>query len=69
MGDQVFQDFIDVGLAGSIEEAKVAIRAMTPLGCLGQSEDVAQLVLFLASDASKFITGAEFAVDGGLSAQ
>ncbi|MFC9972842.1 glucose 1-dehydrogenase [Spirillospora sp. NPDC127200] len=37
-----------------------------PLGRVGVPEDVAGLVLFLASDASSYITGTEFAVDGGL---
>lgn len=69
MGDQAFQDFVDVGLADTIEEAKSVITSMTPLGMLGEVEDIAQIVLFLASDAAKFITGAEFTVDGGMSAQ
>ena len=38
-----------------------------PLTRTGIPEEVADLVLFLASDASAYITGAEFAVDGGLS--
>ncbi|MFD0902851.1 glucose 1-dehydrogenase [Actinomadura sediminis] len=37
-----------------------------PLGRAGVPEDVGGLVLFLASDASSYITGTEFAVDGGL---
>ncbi|KUL35013.1 3-alpha-hydroxysteroid dehydrogenase [Streptomyces sp. NRRL F-4489] len=37
-----------------------------PLRRVGQPEEVAELVRFLASDASAYITGAEFAVDGGL---
>jgi 3alpha(or 20beta)-hydroxysteroid dehydrogenase len=40
------------------------VRA-TPLGRIGQPDDIAQMVLYLASDAASFITGAEFAVDGG----
>ncbi|MEH6822620.1 MAG: glucose 1-dehydrogenase [Motiliproteus sp.] len=69
MGDQVFEDFVSSGLAGSIEEAKAAVQQMTPLGRLGSVADVAQMILFLASDAASYITGAEFVVDGGLTAQ
>jgi NAD(P)-dependent dehydrogenase (short-subunit alcohol dehydrogenase family) len=37
-----------------------------PLGRIGDAEDVADLVLFLASDAARYITGQELIVDGGL---
>lgn len=43
--------------------------ARTPLGRLGQPEDVAYGVLFLASDESSFMTGSELIIDGGLYAQ
>lgn len=41
--------------------------AKIPMGRLGQPEDVAHAVVFLLSDASGYITGAELAIDGGLS--
>ncbi|MGM8365730.1 SDR family NAD(P)-dependent oxidoreductase [Virgibacillus sp. W0181] len=44
------------------------INALTPLGRLGQPEDVANAILFLASDEASYITGAELAIDGGYSA-
>ncbi|MEU6478201.1 glucose 1-dehydrogenase [Streptomyces sp. NPDC047017] len=40
-----------------------------PLRRMGRPEEVAELVLFLVSDASAYVTGAEFAVDGGLTAK
>lgn len=41
----------------------------TPLGVVGQVDDVAKLVVFLLSDESSYISGAEIAVDGGFSNQ
>ena len=38
---------------------------MIPLGALGEPEDVAYLVLYLASDEAAQVTGSEFRVDGG----
>ena len=43
--------------------------ALQPLGRLGQPEEVAELVLFLASDKAKFITGSLQVIDGGYTAQ
>ena len=42
-------------------------RAVVPLGFCGLPDDVANAVLFLVSDESRFVTGAELVVDGGLS--
>lgn len=48
------------------EELLGKIRAEIPLGRLGDPQDVADAVLFLASDAASFITGHVLTVDGGL---
>lgn len=44
-----------------------SLIAGIPLGRLGDPEDVAYPVLFLASDEAKYVTGAELIVDGGQS--
>jgi 3-oxoacyl-[acyl-carrier protein] reductase len=48
------------------EEATQAMLANTPLGRLGDAEDVAGAVRFLCSDEAKFVTGVVLLVDGGL---
>ncbi len=52
-----------------MEEAKRVYDALAPVGRLGQPEDVAYGVLYLASDESKFVTGAELVIDGGYTAR
>ena len=50
-------------------EQQRRIDAVVPLGRMGQPEDIANCVLFLASDEASYVTGAEFVVDGGMTAQ
>lgn len=51
------------------DQALEQITALHPLGRLGQPEDIAYAVLYLASDEAKFVTGSELVVDGGYTAQ
>lgn len=55
-------------MLGEPEERFLAESANCPLGRLGRPEDVARAVLYLASDASSFVTGAALVVDGGFTA-
>ena len=66
MGNQLAVDCAELGLFPSPEAAAGAVVELTPLGRLGQVDDMADAVVFLASDASKFITGAGLPVDGGM---
>jgi 3alpha(or 20beta)-hydroxysteroid dehydrogenase len=55
-------------IAANTPETNAAVVAGTPLKRAGTAEEVAQLVLFLASDEASYITGAEVAIDGGWTA-
>lgn len=52
-----------------IAEARAEYAEAIPLGRIGKPEDVAAAVLFLASDAARFITGTALSVDGGTTAR
>jgi 3-oxoacyl-[acyl-carrier protein] reductase len=59
--------FIATDMVKSMPEKVLAgMRDHTPLGRMGQPEDVANAYLWLASDAASFITGAVLSVDGGV---
>ena len=51
------------------DKARKAIERAAPLGRIGEADDVAMAVVYLASDESKFVTGSELVVDGGATAR
>jgi 3(or 17)beta-hydroxysteroid dehydrogenase len=53
---------------GDIEAQRAATRARIPMGETGAPQDIANAILFLASDESRYVTGIELTVDGGFSA-
>jgi 3alpha(or 20beta)-hydroxysteroid dehydrogenase len=55
-----------MGLFESPEAAVGAVVEQTPLGRLGDVADMADAVVFLASDQARFITGIGLPVDGGM---
>lgn len=52
---------------GAVDQFKDTTVQKIPLKRLGQPEDIAKLVCFLASDDASFITGSDYVIDGGLS--
>jgi len=55
-----------LGEGNAREEAIKAVAADVPLQTMGEPDDVAYAVVFLASDESKYITGIELTIDGGI---
>lgn len=68
MGQDLMKDFSALG-GGGANEVRANMIALHPLGRLGVAEDIANAVLFLASDDAAFMTGSELVVDGGLTAR
>ncbi len=66
MGMQLAGDVVTAGLFPSAEAAVGAVVDQTPLGRLGEVSDMADAVVFLSSDAARFITGVGLPVDGGM---
>lgn len=57
-----------VGLAPTREQGLKILASAHPMGRVGQPEEVANMIVFLSSDAASFVTGAEIPVDGGFCA-
>ena len=57
-----------IATKGSREEGEAALVRQIPMGRLGEPDEVARMVAYLASDESRFVTGASFTIDGGMTA-
>jgi 3(or 17)beta-hydroxysteroid dehydrogenase len=71
--NSVHPSFIDTPMVDSVCADRPKMRELVekaaPLGRIGEVDDVAYAVVYLASDESKFVTGSELVVDGGLTAR
>jgi NAD(P)-dependent dehydrogenase (short-subunit alcohol dehydrogenase family) len=54
---------------GDVAEGRKLLDSLHPIGHIGEPDDIAYGVLYLASDESKFVTGTELVIDGGYTAQ
>jgi NAD(P)-dependent dehydrogenase (short-subunit alcohol dehydrogenase family) len=68
----VFPGFVETGMTAELH-ARPGVReeriALTPLGRMGEPEDIAPGILYLASDDARFVTGTELVIDGGMTAR
>jgi len=55
--------------AGDVEEVRKALNALHPLGHIGEADDIAWGIVYLASEEAKFVTGSELVIDGGYTAR
>jgi len=68
--NSVHPGYIATPLLDTVDEAMMAgVVGLHPIGRLGTSAEVAQVVLFLLSDKAAFVTGSQYLVDGGYTAQ
>ncbi len=67
--DNAFQANVEIGLSAAIgKNATEFLNGVIPLGRHARAEEIARMVLFLASDQSSFSTGSVFMADGGMHA-
>jgi 3(or 17)beta-hydroxysteroid dehydrogenase len=74
--NSVHPTFIEGPMSGALfkivpnpEETKARMERQIPLHRFGKPAEVAEMCVYLLSDESAFVTGAEFVIDGGLTAQ
>ena len=64
MLDEIYKQIGQVANVSAEQAEQMSLRQV-PFGEVGEPDDVAWLILYLASDESKYVTGSEFMVDGG----
>jgi NAD(P)-dependent dehydrogenase (short-subunit alcohol dehydrogenase family) len=62
------QHFLEAS-GGDVEALRAQVATLHPLGHLGEPDDIAWGVVYLASEESKFVTGSELVIDGGYTAR
>jgi NAD(P)-dependent dehydrogenase (short-subunit alcohol dehydrogenase family) len=74
--NSVHPTFVDTAMYQSIvggardpEKIRAALTAQVPLGRVAEAREIADLIVYLLSDESRFVTGAEMVIDGGMTAQ
>ncbi|MEA2664699.1 MAG: hypothetical protein QOI11_1643 [Candidatus Eremiobacteraeota bacterium] len=74
--NSVHPTFVDTAMYQSIvrgardpEKIRAALTAQVPLGRVAEAREIADLIVYLLSDESRFVTGAELVIDGGMTAQ
>jgi NAD(P)-dependent dehydrogenase (short-subunit alcohol dehydrogenase family) len=68
MGGEVVHGLAAVAGVGD-NEARAQVDGLHPLGHMGDASNIADAIVFLASDKAAFMTGSEMVVDGGFTAQ
>jgi len=68
MAQRLFEGYALNGLVESVDNAVAKFVERHPIGRLGMPADIANAIIFLASEESAFITGTEIVIDGGLCA-
>lgn len=66
---QGMQNLVNDGVADSVEVLFSTLAEMTPIGRMAEPNEIANAVLFLASDESSYMVGSELVIDGGWTAR
>jgi NAD(P)-dependent dehydrogenase (short-subunit alcohol dehydrogenase family) len=69
MVEECVSDSVRTGMVSTQEEGFAQFVDMHPIGRVAEPAEIAHAVLYLASDASGFVTGSELVIDGGFTAQ